>query len=74
MGHEHRDPQKGGRVMSDLAPDDWNERYKLARLDARDGFGWQDLVVRYSISSAAAKIMVVEAEYTRLEQVKDARP
>jgi hypothetical protein len=60
--------------MSDLAPDDWNERYKLARLDARDGFGWQDLVVRYDLSSTAAKMLVIEAEYARLEQVKDARP
>jgi len=60
--------------MNDLAPDDWNERFKLAKLDARDGYGWQDLVVRYNLSSTAAKMLVIEAEYARLAKVEDAKP
>jgi hypothetical protein len=60
--------------MSDLAPNDFAERYKLARLDARDGYGWADLVVRYGLPQDAAKNLVMEAEYQRLAKTQDAKP
>lgn len=48
--------------MSDLAPNDYDERFRLARLAAADGYGWADLVVRYSMSETTAKLLVSVAD------------
>lgn len=53
-------------MHNDLAPDDWNERYRLARIDAREGYGWNDLIVRYGLSETVAKMLVIEAEGKRI--------
>lgn len=61
-------------MSSDLAPSDWDRRYRLARLDAKDGYGWADLVVRYGLTETQAKLLVMEAEYARLAKTQDAKP
>ena len=60
--------------MSDLAPEDYAERFKQARRDAREGYGWQDLAVRYGLPQDTAKNLVLEAEYARISKVQDSRP
>ena len=61
-------------MRNDIAPDDYSERFSMARRDAREGYGWNDLVVRYGLSSTAAKMLVMEAEFQRLSKVQDSRP
>jgi hypothetical protein len=61
-------------MYNDLSPDDYAERFKLARRDARDGYGWNDITVRYGLSSTAAKMLVMEAEFERLSKTQDAKP
>ena len=49
--------------MNDVAPSDYHERLKAAKLAAKyDGLGWEDLVVRYSLSQETAKWIVSWAE------------
>lgn len=52
--------------MSDLSPTCYDERLRLARLDASHGYGWADLVVRRGVSEEIAKLYVWSAEKRRL--------
>ena len=45
-------------MTRDIAPSDYNERVRLARLAAVDGLGWNDIVVRYSIPEDVARMLV----------------
>lgn len=51
--------------MNDLSPTPYDERLRLARLDAANGFGWNDLVVRRGISEEVARLYVWSAEARR---------
>jgi hypothetical protein len=44
--------------MNDLAPSSYDERVRLARLAAIDGYGWADLVVRYGLKEDVARLLV----------------
>jgi hypothetical protein len=44
--------------MNDLAPSSYDERVRLARLAAVDGYGWADLVVRYGLKEDVARLLV----------------
>jgi hypothetical protein len=44
--------------MNDIAPDNYDERVRLARLAAVDGLGWADLVVRYGLKEDVARLLV----------------
>jgi hypothetical protein len=58
-------------MHNDLAPDDYSERHRLARLAAYDGYGWTDLVVRYGISADMARTLVLEAEAKRIDEASE---
>jgi len=51
-----------------------SDKYVEARRAADEGYGWQDLVVRFHLSEATAKQFVIEAEYRRLAKTQEAKP
>lgn len=54
--------------MNDLSPTLYDERLRLARLDAAQGFGWNDIVVRRGISEEVARLYVWSAETRRRQR------
>jgi len=56
--------------MNDLSPSPYDERLRLARLDAAQGFGWADLVVRRGVSEEVARLYVWSAEQRRIAREK----
>lgn len=50
------------------------QRLAQARRLAESGYGAEDIVVACHVSHDTAKNYVLEAEYARLSQVKDAAP
>jgi hypothetical protein len=57
--------------MNDLSPTPYDERLRLARIDAAQGFGWADLVVRRGVSEEVARLYVWSAEARRKERERD---
>jgi hypothetical protein len=53
-------------VSDDLSPTLYDERLRLARMDAAQGYGWADLVVRRGISEEVARLYVWSAEARRI--------
>ena len=56
--------------MNDLSPTPFDERMQLARLDAMQGYGWADIVVRRGINQEEAKRIVWAAEARRIARRK----
>ena len=52
-------------MSQDLSPSLYDERLRLARMDAAQGYGWADLVVRRGVSEDIAKMYVWSAEARR---------
>jgi len=55
--------------MSDLAPSNYDERLRLARMAAVDGYGWADLVVRYGLQEDVARLLVWSTEDRRKQRI-----
>jgi hypothetical protein len=53
-------------VSADLSPTLYDERLRLARMDAAQGYGWNDIVVRRGISEEVARLYVWSAEARRI--------
>lgn len=60
------DPASPARPMSEV--------YAEGRRMAREGYGWQDLVVRLPIGETTARMLVTEAEYRRLALRRTDKP
>jgi hypothetical protein len=52
--------------MNDISPTPLDERLQLARLDALQGYGYADIVVRRGISQEEAKRIVWSTEQRRI--------
>jgi hypothetical protein len=52
--------------MNDLSPTLYDERLRLARMDAAAGYGWNDIVVRRGIAEEVARLYVWNAEERRI--------
>jgi hypothetical protein len=53
-------------MSTDLSPTLYDERLRLARMDAAQGYGWNDIVVRRGISEEVARLYVWSAEARRI--------
>jgi hypothetical protein len=53
-------------MSQDVSPTLYDERLRLARMDAAQGYGWNDIVVRRGIAEEVARIYVWSAEARRI--------
>ena len=57
-------------MSQDLSPTPYDERLRLARMDATQAYGWNDIVVRRGVSEDVARMYVWSAEQRRIEREK----
>lgn len=58
-------------MSQDVSPTPYDERLRLARLDAAQGFGWNDIVVRRGVSEEVARLYVWSAETRRRQREQE---
>lgn len=55
-------------MSQDIAPSNYDERLRLARMAAVDGLGWTDLVVKYGLEEDVARLLVWSTEDRRKQR------
>jgi hypothetical protein len=45
-------------MSTDIAPQSYDDRVRLARIAAVEGLGWADLVVKYGLPEDVARLLV----------------